>query len=416
LEVRPNEGAAPAVAEATPQETTRPDRFQRRETAARDALRALIRDCALDRFGTRGQWTQPARFSFQVTVHPERAWDLSFDPPFDRQLERQLTDVEAVWGAYVPGRIHCFRCGSAACEHAVPPEAGMVFRGYSSTGVPEWCAFAQALIEAKDERVDQLYAQPPAVLCLVQGGHALRDRQLSAFGRASRSYAVLAQAVVGMLPLPRRVKGTHSAQTALTLQAVETRSARGQLQLRLNAVVGGVTPQEWLEMRSSEWQPAVVRALEDSERAVELMERRAQAAHEAAPGVVSLHDVLRQVPAVLRRFARDVERGGRQRVRRTRHAEDRRGERPVGKAMDDVRGAAPEALFYDEKTNTRVVCGQQGRTHVFNADGRHVTTFVLPPGGSEFRVRTQRWRRLSATEGEALRAQVIARRDGEAGG
>jgi hypothetical protein len=169
-------------------------------------------------------------------------------------------------------------------------------------------------------------------------------------------------------------------------------------------------------MRSSEWQPAVVRALEDSERAVELMERRAQAAHEAAPGVVSLHDVLRQVPAVLRRFARDVERGGRQRVRRTRHAEDRRGERPVGKAMDDVRGAALEAFFNDEKTNTRVVCGPQGRTHVFNADGRHVTTFVLPPGGSEFRVRTQRWRRLSATEGEALRAQVIARRDGEAGG
>ena len=405
-------GEAGGAGNALP-DAERPDRFRRRETAARDALRALIRDCTLDRFGARGQRTEPVRFTFQVSVNPERAWELTFDPPFERQLERQLTDVEAVWGAYVAGRVHCFRCGSAACEHAVPPDTGMVFRGYSSTGVPEWCEFVQALVEAKDERIDRLYARPPAVLCLVQGGHELRDRQLSAFGRASHSYAILAQAVVGMLPLPRRGRTTQAAQTALTLQAVETRGPRGQLQVRLNAIAGGVTQQDWLEMRASDWQPAVVRALEDAERAIELMERRAQTAHEAAEGGVPLHEILRHVPAVLRRFARSVERGGRQQVHRTRHAEDRRGERPVGKANDDAKSAPPEAFFFDEKTDTRVVCGPQGRTHVFNAEGRHVTTFFLAPGGAEFRVRTQRWRRLSVEETAAFRAQLLARREGQ---
>jgi len=73
------------------------------------------------------------------------------------------------------------------------PAAGPhdVFSGYNSFGIPEWQEFVQALVDARDPRVDQLYADPPALLALVQTGRELRNRQLSSFGRASKTYSIL---------------------------------------------------------------------------------------------------------------------------------------------------------------------------------------------------------------------------------
>jgi hypothetical protein len=384
------------------------DRSQRRERAATDALRTLIRDRAMDRFGARRDWNEPARFSFNVRVDPANAWALAFDPSFDAQLERQLTDAEASWGIFLPGHVYCFRCATASCEHAAPQAPGLVFRGYSSTGVPEWCEFIQAVVEAKDERVDQLYDRSPRALCLVQSGHELRDRQLSSFGRASHSYAILGQVVAGLFRLPAAVVGAKGGTTtAITVQAVETRGPRGQVQVKLNTMVGGVTPEKWMEMLASEWQPALGRAIEEARVGMEDVERRLRVARDGGTGA-DLSSIFRDVPRFLRRFARTVEQGGRQDVRRTRHAQERRGERPVHKALDDAKNASAESLFFDEKTQGRVVCGPAGRTHVFNAEGRHVTTFLLPPDGAAFRLRTQRWRRLSAEEMAAFRSRVEA--------
>jgi hypothetical protein len=285
----------------------------------------------------------------------------------------------------------------------------MVFRGYSSTGVPEWYEFIQALVEVKDERVDQLYARPPRSLCLVQTGHQLREKQLASFGKESHSYAILAQVVAGMFHLPSSVVGNKGGSaTAITVQAVETRGARGQVQVRLNTVVGGVSPEKWMELLVSEWHPVLGRALDDAGRGMESVERRLRTAMEGGRTGAALGEIFRDVPRILRRFARTVEQGGRQAVRRTRHAQERRGERPVHKALDDARGALDEALYFDEKTQGRVVCGPAGRTHVFNAEGRHVTTFSLPPDGAAFRLRTQRWRRLTTEEMTSFRARVKA--------
>lgn len=407
-------GQQPAAESAPAQESPVPapaapalDRSQRRERAAVDALRTLIRDRAFDRFGARREWNEPVRFSFGVRIDPANGWALAFDPPFDSQLEQQLTDAEAAWGIFVPGLVYCFRCATASCGHASPPAPGMVFRGYSSTGVPEWCEFLQALIEARDERVDQLYAKPPKPLCLVQTGHELRDRQLSSFGRSSHSYAILGQVVAGMFLLPASKAANRSgAATALTVQAVETRGAGGQVQVRLNTVVGGVTPEQWLELQGSEWQPALIRALGEVRAGIENVEGRLRLAMEGGRSGAALSPIFRDVPRLLHRFARTVEQGGRQQVRRTHHAQERRVERPVHKALEDADGAAEEALFFDEKTQGRVVCGPAGRTHVFNAEGRHVTTFLLPPDGQAFRLRTQRWRRLTAEEAAAFRASI----------
>jgi hypothetical protein len=405
-EVGPENTPVPAEAGAAPVAPPL-DRSRRRERAAIDALRTLIRDRAMDRFGARRDWSTAVRFSFGVRVDPADSWALAFDPPFDAQLERQLVDAEAAWGVFVPGSVYCFRCATASCEHSAPPAPGTVFRGYSSTGVPEWYEFSQALIEANDERVDQVFEKPPKTLCLVQTGHELRDRQLSSFGRASHSYAILGQVVTGMFPLPASMAGNRSGVvTAVTAQAVETRGARGQVQVKLNTVVGGLTPEQWIELQGSEWQPALVRAIGEARAGMESVEGRLRVAREAGRTGADLSAIFRDVPRMLHRFARTVEQGGRQQVRRTRHAQERRGERPVHKALDDAGEAADEALFFDEKTQGRIVCGPAGRTHVFSAEAKHVTTFLLPPDGKAFRLRTQRWRHLTADEIAAFRARL----------
>jgi hypothetical protein len=78
----------------------------------------------------------------------------------------------------------------------------------------------------------------------------------------------------------------------------------------------------------------------------------------------------------------------------------------VHKALEDVLQAQPEGLFFDERRDTFIACGRQGRVHVFSPDGRHVTSLVMQPGSVEFRVRTRRWRTLSAEEAAELKSRL----------
>jgi len=267
----------------------------------------------------------------------------------------------------------------------------------------------QTLVEARHERADQLHAEPPAVIALVQFGHDLKRRQLASFGRASKTYAILGQVVAGYFQTrERRARADAVPRFAVTFQAVETRGPGGRMQVKLNPVVGGMPLEAWDELLASGWRPWVARACDDVQRAVETLELQVLAARDGGDPA-QIRGQLRRLPQILNRFARTVEQGDRQSARRTQHVEARRQQhRPVHKALDDARGAAAEALFYDEKRDTIVACGKQGRAHAFNAEGRHVTSFVLTPGGADFRVRTQRWRRLQKDEVEAFRARIAA--------
>jgi hypothetical protein len=376
--------------------------------AACDALRALLRDHYTRLYGARQPGNENLNIALRLRVDPAQAWQVAFDPPFDAQIEGQLADAQARWAVYARGRVYCFRCASAACEHSVPPDALHVFRGYGSTGQPEWCEFVQALIDARDVRVDGLYADPPQVFARMQTGHALRTQQLSSFGRASHTYSILAQVVAGYLRLPpawaKRAAGVD--RLALTVQAVETRGARGQIALALNRIAGGIAPDDLDELLLSDWQTGLTRALESATRRADSLQQRLDAlGAEASP--TALHDCLRDVPAILRRLGRDIERGVRQGERRTRHAEQRRQQqRPIHKALEDARVAALGSVFFDERKGTFVVCGKQNRAHAFSLEGKHVTSFVLQSGGADFRVRTQRWRPLDADELARFRASL----------
>jgi hypothetical protein len=389
-------------------------RSERREKAATDALRTLIRDLHMDRFGAVVPAAEEVPLTLALTAQPQQGWDLKFVPPLAEQIGRQVEDAQAGRGLYQAGHAFCFRCESSQCAHAAPPSPLSVFRAYTQTGMAEWQDLHQAFVEARDERVDRLFDERPQVLTRVQLGRDLRDRQLSSFGRSSKTYSILGQVVTGYFLMPRSYAGSDDTRRlAVTFQVVETRASNGELCLRLNTLAGLTEGRDIEDLLTSEWEPWVYRARELAIRALEGIERRARAA-QTRQQTDDLHAALRRVPVILRRLAEFLERGYRQGRRRTHHVEDRRQEhRPVHKALDDVREAPLEAFFYDERSAAFVVCGPQGRAHVFNVAGRHVTSFVLKPDSVDFRVRTQRWRPATAEEARDVKQRIQQHGTGE---
>jgi hypothetical protein len=348
--------------------------------------------------------------ALRVKVKAGEPWEIVFDPPLGLQIAAQVEDATATRAMYRPGRVFCFRCDLSTCEHAAPLSPLSVFAGYAPNGLPVWTEFAQALIEARDPRVDRLFEPGGAVLALVQFGRDLRQRQLGSFGRASKTYSILGQVIAGYFT-PDGADPPQSGEPrrlAVTLQIVEGRGERGEMELHLNVLGGASDGKDLAERLAGGWQPGLRRARDTTAREVEEMEDRARGAH-ARGDIEGMEANLRRVPGVLRRLADSLERAARQGARRTHHAEHRRREqRPVHKALEDARNADPGMLYHDEKTDAIVVCAPQGRAHVFAGDGRHVTSFVLRPGSVEFRLRTERWRRVTPEEARAFQSRMGA--------
>jgi len=306
------------------------------------------------------------------------------------QIEQQTRDLAVIDEALVPGAVHCYRCAAAACEHAVPPRPGFVFRGYGATGVPQWDEFGKLLVGARHERADLLYGEPPQVVAHYQNGRELKQELLHAFGRASKTYDILAQVACGYFrPPPGEID-----RLALTVQAVESRGRQGAFRLSLN-LIGLAPPLAAAYLAEND---RLCRAIERARAGLGEIERRVK-----GPQRLQL-DALRDVPRVMRELARDLERQGRQRARRTAHAERRREEqRPVHMAIEDVRRAADDHFLFDERHRTVVVLGRRHRVHAFAAAGRHVTTMVLAPDVVDRRRSRGRWRAATEDEREGLR-------------
>ena len=75
-------------------------------------------------------------------------------------------------------------------------------------------------------------------------------------------------------------------------------------------------------------------------------------------------------------------------------------------AMHDLREAG-QAFFLDDKTDAVIVPGDQNRFHVFNSEGKHVTSFVGTPTTREERLRKRRWHAMPADERQAFLKNVL---------
>lgn len=381
-----------------------PNRSARRENAACDALRTFLRDLHGYRFGSVPPRAEEAELVLRLKVRPREDWHLSFAPGLGEQMAAQLDNWQAGRNVYREGSVYCFRCDTSECAHARPASPLEVFKEYAPNGTPQWHELAQALLAAGDERVDRLYQDHGGVIARYQAGRQLRGRQLSSFGRSSKTYAILGQVVAGFFPFEPSAgtPGAKPGRLAVTFQVVEGRGPRGELMVRLNAITGA-DPAQLREQLASGGHPVLERAWKTAAEAIARIE---QVARNAAASETMI-EALRRVPGVLRRLAESLERGGRQESRRTFHVEQRRREqRPVHKALDDLHEVDAGRVFEDEKAATTVVCGPQCRAHVFNRDGRHVTSFSIRPQAIDFRLRTRRWRMLSPAEVREFKQRV----------
>ncbi|HET7453848.1 MAG TPA: hypothetical protein VFL12_13960, partial [Thermoanaerobaculia bacterium] len=245
------------------------------------------------------------RVALELTIPPAAPDDAASSPALLAGLADALRRAGARAEPVAAGRVFCYRCGAADCEHAVPPRPLSVFAGFSPTGQPQWTDLAQALLEAHHERVDELFTST-APLALVQPGRDLKARLLRPFGKSSKTYDVLGQIVVGHFGAPT------GPLSALTVQAVESRSPGGGTRLTLNRI--GAEASAWLDAHPEHGFAVALQAA----RA-----RLAQIEDALGGGLVSAarrSELMRKVPGILHDLRRVVERSGRQHGRRTKHA------------------------------------------------------------------------------------------------
>jgi hypothetical protein len=358
----------------------------------------------------------PAELSLDLrfTAIPGRVWRVEAVPPPEEQIRRAVREAVARRDVFRAGRIWCYRCESADCAHSLPPAPDRVFGGYGATGLPSWPRLPELLLQRRHPGVAALFGPASrAIAADFVSGADLTENQLEAFGRGSSTYAVLGQAVFGFLSLrPAADADAEAVRTAFTLQAVETRSARGTPRLDLNVVA--LTP---------DGSPAADALADPSHQRVmnivSVARRRLRhlvaapagprgAAARCAPALAG------RAEAILRDAVRGLERLTRQAERRTRHAEGRGLERrPTAKAREDALAAQPESLLRDGRRGTVVVLGPGQRVHVFSAEGRHVTSLAMDADAVRRRRRLERWEPLDAAARAAFRAALEGRAGGD---
>jgi hypothetical protein len=290
---------------------------------------------------------------------------------------------------FIRGRVYCFHCDTASCEHAVPTDHLSVFSGYTPTGFPVWTEFFSVVLDTKDPRIDDLVKEDADIVALCQDMERLKEEQLQIFGKESPIYDIRGQVAAGYLTIPRQ------SRTAITVQAVRCR-VKGKTTMELNVI--GRTPEgvDLVEHLKLEPDPELTGLFKAARKRLgELRYRAGNGSRDAA------------VLSILRKLGRGIERTQRRSRRRTRHASARRTERPaVGLAMKDIKTARSDHFLCDELHHTFIVVGPKWRIHVFGHDGRHVTSMTLNKESFQRRLDQRRWRYATKAEMTSIREKV----------
>lgn len=370
----------------------------------REALRLLL-DHALDRADRHphGHLLPPGeavelRLSLPLTPD-EGALD-ALAGQLGEALDGGIDELLAHAAVFRPGHVLCLRCGQAECEHSAPPEPRQVFAGYGPTGTPRWVDFGQWLLDRHDPRVEQLYAEDGALVTGINVEEDLTRDLLPAF-RDRRDVRIHGQAVAGWYRVP---DGTGRRQAlAVTVQVISSRPRGARRRFAIN-VLGRGPDGESLErlhdrIGAIPW-TAAVRWAQGVLNSIAL----------EGNGRLPEPALARRVEGLLGGLARRLARVQRARERRTHHAEERHesGARPTRMAVLDLSRAEDASILVDERRRTVVVLGDRGRAHVFNAEGKLVTSVRYPLHTIEHRRETGIWRPATPEEAAALRARIAS--------
>ncbi len=341
--------------------------------------------------------------------------DVRLRLPLDRDEERLGTARDVLEGAldaglasvlrhratFVPGRVFCLRCRQATCGHAVPADARHVFAGYSPSGVPRFVDLGQWLLELRDPRVEALYDDAGPLVTRRSDEAELTDKLLPAFRDHRGGYRLHGQVAAGWYRVAS--ESGRAESFAVTMHIVSCSVAAGKRRFGLNVI--GVGPRgeelQHLHHRLEEvpWGVAVRWAQTVLDQIGRQHSSRARRAKER---------LARRIDGLLTGLCRRLEHRQRSSRRRTRHAEHRHqeGTRPTRMALTDLARAGTGKLYVDARRKTVVVVGERGRTHVFNAAGKLVTSIRYQPAAIARKVRERRWRPASEAEVEGLKRRL----------
>jgi hypothetical protein len=307
---------------------------------------------------------------------------------------------------FQPGRVLCFRCQTATCEHSAPTDSRQVFAGWSPAGIPRFVDFGQWLLQRRDPRVDLLYREPPQLVTVVVGEPELAGNLIPAFRQREDSYRIHGQVTAGwyQAPDPNGPAGIRQP-LAVSLQVISSRSRHHRRRFGLNVIgIGpGGQPLEHLYDRLGEipwgdavrWAQGVLLGIEGQLDGSPRMPREV---------------IDKRIEGLVNAVARRLEKDRRGKERRTRHGQQRHaeGDRPTRMALADLARATPENLLFDTRRETLVVVGDRGRAHVFNLAGKLVTSVRYNPESIEKRRKNGLWRPAAAEEVQTVRERVEA--------
>lgn len=391
---------------------TGPDRAPTPDERVRRALE-LLTEAARERLRRhpQGHLANGPRERLEITVPlPLSAADRSSVAYSADELQEAI--ARAVEGlihhraAFRPGRVYCLRCESAECEHAALPSPRAVFAGYGPSGVPRFVDFAQWLVERRDPRAGDLYQRSGHVIAIPCSEDELLSQLLAVYRDRTAGYRLHGQVCAGFYRVADR-RG-HGVPIAVTFQVVSSRPQGNRRRYSLNVLALGPEeePVEHLfdRLGESPWQAEVrwaATVLSSIERSVTKRgrQRKAKDAEVKAD---------RRIAGLLDALARRLEKGKRARERRTQHAEERhtQGDRPTRMALADLAQAKDEDILLDTQRRTFVVLGDRGRSHIFNRQGKLVTSIRYSTDAIDRRREKGRWKQLPRDEARALRAMV----------
>jgi hypothetical protein len=330
----------------------------------------------------------------------------------EEALQAALQELIQHTAVFQPGRIFCFRCQSADCEHAVPAEGRQVFTGYRGTGAPRFQDFGQWLLQRRDPRVDVLYREPPQLAALVSPGSELTADLLPAFrGIGGHGYRLHGQVAVGWYLAPDLSVPGLRRPIAVTLQVISSRAQEGRHRRRFGLNVIGTGPAGepldhlWDRLGEIPWGDAVRWA----QTVLGGIEHQLAKAPRTPDKTVEA-----RIDGLLQALGRRLEKGFRGKERRTQHAQQRHrdGDRPTRMALADLARATPGDLLVDTRRETLVVVGDRGRAHVFNQQGKLVTSVRYSPAVIEKRRQNGLWRPAAADELKTLRERIAESANG----
>jgi hypothetical protein len=344
----------------------------------------------------------------RLSVEPGKTWRLQADPSIEEQIRTAVREMATKAEAFRTGSVYCYRCDTPDCPHSRPPRPTSVFGGYSSTGLPVWPEFSQILLEQKHPRVDLLYnGSQGDLVALYMDPDMLKRRQLNVFGRQSKTYDILGQVVFGFLRI--RTPGTDGGEperVACTVQAVESRRLDGSPRLALNILARLSDGSPALDAIKGPYQIRISDVISSARHRISSLSPLS-GGRQKKEGRTPIPDTARLVEDILQGLARKLEKVGRQRGRRTAHAQAHRvKDRPTSKAWEDAFGAPEESILWDKHEKTFVVLGPRNRIHVFSMAGRHVTSLVLASEAVRSRRRRKRWLPLTKDQLEQFGSAV----------